>query len=86
MALRSSGSEAQAQDVAEPFVLHVGVRHGHGLDDHSRVRARGREDVGSEEFVVLMFAAPHPPCTRVRISDKPKNRTRVHSLSDPVLQ
>jgi hypothetical protein len=54
-------SEAQAQDVAEPFVLNVGVRHGHGLDDHSRVRARGREDVGSEEFVVLVFAAPHPP-------------------------
>jgi hypothetical protein len=50
--------EAQAQDVAEPFVLHTGVRH--GLDDHSRVRARGREDVGSDELL-LMFAAPHPP-------------------------
>ncbi len=49
------------QDVAEPFVLHVGVRRGHGLDDHSRVRARGRKDVGSEEFVVLMLAAPHAP-------------------------
>jgi hypothetical protein len=53
--------EAQAQDVAEPFVLHVSVHHEHGLDDHSRVWARRREDVGSEEFVVLMFAAPHPP-------------------------
>ncbi len=50
--------EAQAQDVAEPFVLRVGV---HRLDDHSHARARGRENVGSEEFIVLMFAAPRPP-------------------------
>ncbi len=38
----------------------MGVRCGHGLDDNSQVRARRREDVGSDEFVVLMFAAPHP--------------------------
>jgi hypothetical protein len=39
-------------------VLHAVVRHGHWLDDDSRVRARGREDVvGSEAFVVLMLAA-----------------------------
>jgi hypothetical protein len=52
-------SKAQAQDVMGPFVLHVGVRHGHGLDDHSRVRATTRGC--GQRGVVLIFAAPHPP-------------------------
>jgi hypothetical protein len=69
--------EAQAQDVAEPFVLYVGVRHGHGLDDHSRVRARGREDVGSEEFVVLIFAAPAVRECRMRSAVRALSIARV---------
>jgi hypothetical protein len=41
----------------------------------------GREDVGSEAFVVLMFAAPHPP-QRAGMQDEvgrqgPVNRSRL---------
>ena len=52
-------TKAQAQDVPQPRVLDVGCSGGRRLDDYTRVRARGREDVGSEELVVLMFAVPH---------------------------
>ncbi len=46
--------EAEPQDLAEVRVWNLVKRRGHRLDDHSRIRARGREAVEYYSYIIII--------------------------------